>query len=94
MYPKMLGEVIEAIETHFCDDKDIMVDCLLYLKNATCRREDIAIIDEWFAEHHKCERCGNDLTTYTYKEPHAECGMGVYEVMSSTYCSYCDGVLG
>ena len=41
MYPKMLGEVIEAIETHFCDDKDVMVDCILYLLNATSREEDV-----------------------------------------------------
>lgn len=28
MYPKMMSEVIEAIETHFCDTPDVMVDCM------------------------------------------------------------------
>ena len=32
-YPKMMPEIIEAVETHFCDDKDIIVDCMLYLKS-------------------------------------------------------------
>ena len=29
-YPKMLPEIIEAVETHFCDEKDVIVDCMLY----------------------------------------------------------------
>ena len=29
MYPTMIIEVIEAIETHFCNEPDVMVDCML-----------------------------------------------------------------
>lgn len=45
-YPKMLPEIIEAVETHFCDDKDIIVDCMLYLKNATARVEDLNTVNK------------------------------------------------
>ena len=41
MYPKMMNEVIEAIETHFDDQPDIIVDCMLFLMNSTARVEDV-----------------------------------------------------
>lgn len=91
-YPKMLSEVIEALESYYCDDKDVLVDCLLYLKNITCREEDVAQIEKWFINHHRCYMCGEELVTSEYKEPHPECGPGVCETMTATYCPNCDGV--
>ena len=44
----MMPEIIEAVETHFCDNKDIIVDCMLYLKNATARVEDLNTVNKWF----------------------------------------------
>lgn len=89
-YPKMLPEVIEAITTYFDDDKDTMVDCLMYLKNALARESDVITICQWFDDNRICEYCGYALETQTIKEPHTECGPGVYEILYETYCPNCD----
>lgn len=91
-YPKMLPEVMEAIETHFCDDKDVMVDCILYLLNATSREEDVAQLQKWLIDHHRCYHCGTELACSEYREYHPECGFGVYEVMREEYCPECGGM--
>lgn len=91
-YPKMLGEVIEAIETYYCDDKDVMIDCLLYLMNATSREEDVAKIEKWMIDHHRCYRCGAELAQSEYREYHPEVGYGVYEVLYEEYCPECGGL--
>lgn len=92
MYPKMLPEVIEAIEIHFCDEKDVMIDCILYLLNATSREEDVAQLEKWLIDHHRCYRCGAELAYSEYREYHPECGFGVYETMREEYCPECGGM--
>ena len=67
MYPKMMNEVIEAIETHFDDQPDIIVDCMLFLMNSTARVEDERRIEGWFREHDRCECCGRKLELMAYK---------------------------
>lgn len=89
-YPKMLPEVIEAVETHFCDEKDVMIDCMLYLLNASARVEDVHMIENWFEEHHICRQCGEPHHIYEYFEPHSEIGPNVYETMREYYCPNCD----
>ena len=54
----MMNEVIEAIETHFDDQPDIIIDCMLFLMNSTARVEDVHRIEDWFREHDRCECCG------------------------------------
>lgn len=92
MYPKMLSEVIEAIETYFCDDKDVMVDCILYLLNATSREKDVAQLEKWLMDHHRCYHCGSELAQSEYREYHPECGYGVYETLYEEYCPECGGM--
>lgn len=92
MYPKMMNEVIEAIETHFDDQLDIIVDCMLFLMNSTARVEDVHRIEQWFREHDRCECCGRKLEMMVYKEPHLECGPGVYETLYEPYCPVCDKI--
>ncbi len=92
MYPNMMSEVIEAIETHFCDEKDVMVDCILYLMNVTSREEDVAQLEKWLIDHHRCYRCGAELACSEYREYHPECGFGVYETMQEEYCPECGGI--
>ena len=89
-YPYMMGEVIEAIETHFCDEKDVMTDCMLYLLNAIARVEDVRMIEKWFEEHHICPHCGEPHHIYEYSEPHPEIGPDVYETIRIHYCPNCD----
>lgn len=91
-YPKMLPEVIEAIETHFCDEKDVMVDCMLYLMNATAREEDAAYIYNWFVENNRCTKCGDILCSSQYRQYHPELGIGVYETLNEWYCPECGGM--
>lgn len=90
-YPKMLSEVIEAIETHFDDNKDIITNCMLYLKNVVARDEDFLEICRWFNRQGLCEECGTKLITERHKEPHPELGYGIYEIVSETFCPECEG---
>ena len=92
MYPKMMNEVIEAIETHFDDQPDIIVDCMLFLMNSTARVEDVHRIEQWFREHDRCECCERKLEVMAYKEPHTELGPGVYETLYEPYCPVCDRI--
>lgn len=92
MYPNMLSEVVEAVETHFCDDKDIIVDCILYLMNATSREEDVVQLKNWLIDHNRCYKCGGELACSEYREYHPECGSGVYETMREMYCPECEGM--
>lgn len=90
MYPKMLTEVIEAIETHFDDEKEVKVDCMLYLYNALARTEDVVRMEKWFEDNNICECCGGNLMLEAHKEPHTEIGQGVYEVLYEAFCPQCD----
>lgn len=87
MYPKMMSEVIEAIETHFCDEPDIMVDCMLYLMNANARVEDVHRIERWFDEHGLCPKCGTKIKYQQVKEYHSE--VDAYETLYEPYCPHC-----
>lgn len=91
-YPKMMPEIIEAVETHFCDDKDIIVDCMLYLKNATARVEDLNTVNKWFEDNNRCQICGSEMESTIVKEPHYEIGPNVYENLTEFYCPCCSGI--
>lgn len=88
-YPKMLPEVIEAIETHFCDEKDVMADCMLYLFNATSREEDVAQLTEWFEDNQRCLHCGTELQIDRHYEIHPEFDNYKTEKISAMYCPEC-----
>lgn len=88
-YPKMMPEIIEAVETYFCDDKDIIVDCMLYLKNATARVEDLNTVNKWFDDNNRCRVCGSEMESTTIKEPHYEVGSDVYENLTEFFCPNC-----
>ena len=90
MYPRMLEEIIESIEFYFADDKEIVVDCLLYLLSINNSTRDICRLKEWFKDNNRCYKCGEPLEWTTFKEPHPECGPGVYETFSESYCKNCD----
>lgn len=89
-YPHMIHEVMDAIEEYYKKDEDVMVDCMLYLKDATEMAGDSRIVERWFEEHNRCPTCGEPLAIHHYKEPHTECGVGVYEDMAIPYCPNCD----
>lgn len=88
MYPKMMSEVIEAIETHFCDEPDVMVDCMLYLMNASARVEDVHRIEQWFDNNGRCPTCGTKIKYEQVKEYHSE--VDAYEILYTPYCPHCD----
>ena len=90
MYPKMLPEIIEAIETHFDDEPDIIADCMEYLFNTLSDEGDVGAIGDWFNKHDRCSRCGGKMEWIVHKEPHPELGVGVYERIYESYCSNCD----
>ena len=92
MYPKMMNEVIEAIETHFDDNPDIIVDCMLFLMNSTARIEDVHRIEQWFREHDRCCGCWRKLELMAYKELDLECVPGVYETQLVRYWRVCDKI--
>ena len=89
-FPKMLSEVLEAIESYYCDDKNMIVDCVMYLLNATVRVEDVMQLREWLENHNRCSRCGLELITKTFYEPHTELYPVEYEPVNVKFCPECD----
>lgn len=85
--PNMLSEVVEAIHLQYEDEPDLELDCMLYLNSIAT---DTGTISNWFYDHWRCRNCGSKLSTYHYKEPHTECGVGVYEDMCEVVCPHCD----
>lgn len=90
MFPKMLPEIMEAIETHFDDEPDIVTDCMRYLSNSLNDEADVGDVLEWFGNHDRCDRCGGKMEWVARKEPHPELGVGMYEMMYENYCPNCD----
>lgn len=90
MFPKMLPEIIEAIETHFDDEPDIVADCMRYLSNSLNDESDVGDVLEWFGNRDRCSQCGRKMERVAHKEPHPELGVGVYEMMYEVYCPNCD----
>lgn len=81
----MLYEIIEAIESYYNNDEDMIADCMLCLLYGTNR------VDawQWLVNHDRCEYCGSKLKQRAYKEPHTEIGNGVYETLYEWYCPKC-----
>ncbi len=90
MYPKRLQEVIEAIEEYYHDDQEMIIDCMLYLKNIVQIPYDIEYINNWFLSNNLCYRCGETLSTMKTREFHSEVDGGAYENFIKSYCSNCD----
>lgn len=88
MYPKMMSEVIEAIESHYHDEPGVMIDCMLYLLNANARIEDVHRIERWFEDNNCCPKCGCKMKAEPYKEYHSE--VDAYEILYNLYCPHCD----
>ena len=88
-YPKMIYEIIEAIEMNFSDHPEVKTDCMLYLYNALAREEDIGVIEKWFQEEQRCPNCGEPLVYHTYQEEHSETDPISTELITISYCPYC-----
>lgn len=89
MYLKMLPEIIEALESYYCDEKDLLVDCIVYLKKSIYRQEDAGLLEEWLDKHDRCSNCGEPLEHYTYKEYHNEVDNNSYEIRTEKICPFC-----
>lgn len=93
-YPNMSYEIIEAIEQAFGDNADLMIDCFLYL-TALHENQDFCnqlkqIAEDRLDKINVCPKCGTVMQYSTWKEPHTELGINVYEEMSERYCPNCD----
>lgn len=84
----MSYEIIEAIESYYKDDEDMIADCMLWLANAPWKG--MSPFWEWLNDNSRCDRCGSELKQRAYKEPHNEIGNGVYETLYEWYCPECE----
>lgn len=90
--PNMISEVIESVHLMYEDLPDVELDCMLYLKNLLFNCKDVnglGQVYEWFAEHDRCQVCGEMLESYTYKEPHPELDECPVETLTELYCPNC-----
>lgn len=90
MYPEMLSEVLEAVESHFDKYPEVKIDCMLYLYNALGQVSDTMRMEKWFEDNGICECCGQPLMIATFQEPHTELDFGVCETLYEKYCPVCD----
>lgn len=82
---------MEAIHYWFKDWPDVQADCYVYLSHIHELSYDLASkASVELDKMGRCPECGTTLATYSYKEPHPELGLGVYENMTGMYCPYCD----
>lgn len=90
MYPKMLSEVIEAIETHFCDEKDVMADCMVWLANRAGDEFEEQVLSNWLLSHGRCDKCGTKLINYQIKQIHSEVEGIRTECLHNYFCPECE----
>lgn len=83
----MLYEIIEAIESYYNNDEDMIADCILWLSNA--KYKGMNPFWRWLDEHNRCERCGSKLKQRKHKEPHSELDGKWYETLYEWYCPEC-----
>lgn len=75
--PNMRYEVLEALQSYYKDNEDILVDCLLYLDES----------DELYNMGY-CPNCGTKLEEFHYREYHPE--VDAYEEFCELCCPQCD----
>lgn len=83
----MSYEIIEAIESYYKNDEDMIADCMVWITdNKTLL---IVEADDWLYKHDRCLYCGSKLKQRAYKETHNEIGNGAYETLYEWYCPEC-----
>lgn len=89
--PKMILEVLEAIEEYFKDDPEIAVDCLLYL-SAYLDDADADKVRIALEQMSRCPKCGSELIAYEWDERHTELDDCPKEHFCEYLCPECDKV--
>lgn len=84
----MSYEIIEAIESYYKGDEDMIAECMLWLSEA--KWKGMNLFWQWLDAHCRCSWCGSKLKQQEYKEPHTEIGNGVYETLYEWYCPSCE----
>ena len=93
-YPNMILEIFDAIDIAFANEPDIKADCLVYLMSL--QHDDERVINlgvkasKVLDEMNRCNICGKELKSITYKEPHPELDGCPMEEMTEVYCPNCD----
>ena len=86
----MHDEVVEAVLDYYSHNKDIAVDCLLYLASLKDMRLVYAVTRELEAME-RCSECGSKLESYTHLVYHPEVDEPpYYEPVTEVYCPRCD----
>ena len=86
----MHDEVVEAVVDYYSHNKDIAVDCLLYLASLKDMRLAYAATRQLEAME-RCPECGSKLESYTHQVYHSEVDEPPqYEPVTEIYCPRCD----
>ena len=87
---EMYSEVVDAVVDYYSHNKDVAVDCLLYLASLKDMRLAYAATRELEAME-RCPECGSKLESYTHMVYHPEVDEPpCYEPVTEVYCPRCD----
>lgn len=85
----MLSEILEGINDYFEKDEDILVDCLIFLKNNLSNKVNKVYIYDVLDKLNRCRSCGTEKMFYEWKETHTELESNNIEYHSYDYCPNC-----
>lgn len=91
-YPRMLGEVLDAVHEMYVDYPDVEANCYLYLRNVLDNRWDRQVCANKLDNMERCSECGTPLETYSYNETHYEVDPPVKETFTELICPNCLGL--
>lgn len=91
----MVFDIIEALSLYYKDDKEAMIESLLWLKNMNKSQQEDKYctnqINEYLEENlNVCCECGTPLETVYYEELHTELDYPCYETLVEIICPKCE----
>lgn len=85
----MKYEILEALVEFYKEEQDVLVDCLLWLKDNVEDDNMSLAVDKVLTENHLCIQCGGKMEYTEYKEIHEELEFDNIETLGMEICSVC-----
>lgn len=90
----MNSEIIDAVIEYFDDkkedSKDLIRNCLIWMKENSKNITMADRINKWFYENDYCKYCGSEMNEIHIEEIHTEILGNPVEKLIEVYCPKCD----